>query len=72
LRRACDEDADADAGRFEGLQGMTTMERPEEIVDNPDRWVAEHIREYVTTDGDGATDSTAGTPGRTATPPSCS
>jgi deazaflavin-dependent oxidoreductase (nitroreductase family) len=27
------------------------MERSEEIVDNPDDWVAEHIREYVATDG---------------------
>jgi deazaflavin-dependent oxidoreductase (nitroreductase family) len=25
--------------------------RSEEIVDNPDDWVAEHIREYVATDG---------------------
>jgi deazaflavin-dependent oxidoreductase (nitroreductase family) len=27
------------------------MDRSEEIVDNPDGWVAEHIREYVATDG---------------------
>jgi len=27
------------------------MARSEEIVDNPDGWVAEHIREYVATDG---------------------
>jgi deazaflavin-dependent oxidoreductase (nitroreductase family) len=27
------------------------MDRPEEIVDNPDGWVAGHIREYVATDG---------------------
>jgi deazaflavin-dependent oxidoreductase (nitroreductase family) len=27
------------------------MDRPEEIVDNPDGWVAEHIRDYVATDG---------------------
>jgi hypothetical protein len=36
-----------------------------EILDNPDVWVAEHIREYVATDG--ATGSAAG---RRA--PSCS
>jgi deazaflavin-dependent oxidoreductase (nitroreductase family) len=29
------------------------MDRSEEIVDNPDGWVAEHIREYVATDGRG-------------------
>jgi deazaflavin-dependent oxidoreductase (nitroreductase family) len=28
-----------------------TMDRPEEIVDNPDHGIAEHIREYVGTDG---------------------
>jgi hypothetical protein len=27
------------------------MDRFEEIVDNPDGWVGEHIREYVATDG---------------------
>jgi hypothetical protein len=27
------------------------MDRSEEIVDNPDGWGAEHIREYVATDG---------------------
>ena len=27
------------------------MDRSEEIVDNPDRGVAEHIRDYVTTGG---------------------
>jgi hypothetical protein len=25
------------------------MDRSEEIVDNPDGWVGQHIREYVTT-----------------------
>ena len=28
-----------------------SRDRSEEIVDNPDDWVAEHIREYVATDG---------------------
>jgi deazaflavin-dependent oxidoreductase (nitroreductase family) len=27
------------------------MRRSDEIIDNPDDWVAEHIREYVATDG---------------------
>jgi hypothetical protein len=27
------------------------VDRSEEIVDNPDGWVAEHIRDYVATDG---------------------
>lgn len=27
------------------------MDGSEEIVDNPDSWVAEHIREYIATDG---------------------
>jgi deazaflavin-dependent oxidoreductase (nitroreductase family) len=27
------------------------MDRSEEIIDNPDDWVANHIREYVATDG---------------------
>jgi hypothetical protein len=43
------------------------MERSEEIVDNLDGWVAEHIREYVATGGRRATGSAAG---RRA--PSCS
>jgi deazaflavin-dependent oxidoreductase (nitroreductase family) len=30
---------------------MTSVDRSEEIVENPDERVAEHIREYVATDG---------------------
>jgi deazaflavin-dependent oxidoreductase (nitroreductase family) len=33
------------------LTTTLTMDRSEEIADNPDDWVAEHVREYVTTDG---------------------
>jgi deazaflavin-dependent oxidoreductase (nitroreductase family) len=32
-------------------QTSRRTERSEEIVDNPDGWVTEHIREYVATDG---------------------
>jgi hypothetical protein len=30
---------------------MTPLARSDNIVDNPDKGVAEHIREYVATDG---------------------